>query len=222
MYLYRILKGVTVCLEALGFTLFEPGDVVITPTPTYARFFADLEERAGIKLVGLPLTEADDFLITATKLEDIILKLKNDGNSVKGFLFCNPSNPLGQVYTVELAQDLMNVCAKFEMHFISDEVYAMSVYDPEVKFESILCLPNVVDPLRTHFLWGMSKDLGVAGFRFGVIHTKSKDALKVLTGMALYTGTPPHIQELGAKMLEDRKWLKEVYFANNILRLRTN
>ena len=42
------MKGVTVCIEALGFALFEMGDVVITPTPTYARFFADLEERAGV------------------------------------------------------------------------------------------------------------------------------------------------------------------------------
>ena len=61
------MKGVTVCIEALGFALFEMGDVVITPTPTYARFFADLEERAGVELIGLPLSEEDDFLLTSQK-----------------------------------------------------------------------------------------------------------------------------------------------------------
>jgi aspartate/methionine/tyrosine aminotransferase len=152
----------------------------------------------------------------------LIIQLKQTGHSVKGFLFCNPSNPLGEVYSLEVAERLMKVCAKFEMHFISDEVYALSVYDKEVAFKSILSLQDVVDPSRTHFMWGMSKDLGIAGFRFGVIHTKNTDLLKVLSGMSIYTGVPAHIQELGAKMLKDKKWLNEIYFPNNISRLRNN
>ena len=161
-------------------------------------------------------------MLTATKLEDMIVKLKENGQSVKGFLFCNPSNPLGQVYPLELAENLMKVCAKYQMHFLSDEVYALSVYDKEVKFKSILSLKNVPDPLRTHLMWGMSKDLGIAGFRFGVIHTRNKDVLKVLGGMAIYTGVPAHIQEMGAKMLKDTKWLNQIYFPRNISRLRNN
>ena len=69
----------------------------------------------------------DDFSLTASKLEDLILQLKQTGQSAKGFLFCNPSNPLGEVYSLELAESLMKVCAKFQMHFISDEIYALSV-----------------------------------------------------------------------------------------------
>ena len=218
----RLAKGVTVCIEALAFALFEKGDVVITPTPTYARFYADFEERAGVKLIGFPLLEKYDFLMTAPKLETFIKQLKNDGNSVKGFLFCNPSNPLGEVYGLGLALELMKVCAKFQMHFLSDEVYAMSVYDTQAEFKSILSIPSVPDPMRTHFLWGMSKDLGIAGFRFGVIHTKNPDVLKVLSGMSIYIHIPAHIQELGAKMLEDKKWLEEVYFPNNLSRLKSN
>ena len=215
-------KGVTACIEALGFALCEKGDVVITPTPTYARFYADFEERAGVKVIGFPLMEEDNFLISPKKLEDHIIKLQNGGYNVKGFLFCNPCNPLGEVYSINVALELMKVCAKFEMHFISDEVYAMSVYDNDVQFKSILSIDNVPDPMRTHFLWGMSKDLGLAGFRFGVIHTKNQDLLKVLSGMGIYIQIPPHIQELGAKMLKDREWLDRVYFPNNINRLRCN
>ena len=73
---YRLAKGVTVCIEALAFALFEKGDVVITPTPTYARFYADFEERAGVKLIGFPLLEEDDFLMTAPRLETFIKKAK--------------------------------------------------------------------------------------------------------------------------------------------------
>ena len=210
------------CIEALGFALFEHGDVVITPTPTYARFFADFEERAGVKLEGLQLSESDNFLLTAQKLEETILKQMKLGNSVKGFLFCNPSNPLGEVYPIDLTQELMKVCAQYKIHFISDEVYALSVYDKDTTFKSILSLPTICDPERTHFMWGMSKDLGIAGFRFGVIHTRNQDVLKVLSGMSLYTAVPAHIQELGAKMLSDRTWLNEIYFPRNIQRLGNN
>ena len=217
------MKGVTVCIEALGFALFEMGDVVITPTPTYARFFADLEERAGVELIGLPLSEEDDFLLTSQKLEDKILELRKEGKSVQGFLFCNPSNPLGEIYPLELAEQLMKVCAKYQMHFLADEVYALSNYDTKIRFKSVLSLgKNVPDPLRTHFMWGLSKDLGIAGFRFGVVHTQNKDVIKVLNGMAIYTGLPPHIQELGAKMLKDKSWLEEIYFPRNISRLQNN
>ena len=134
------MKGVTVCIEALGFALFEMGDVVITPTPTYARFFADLEERAGVELIGLPLSEEDDFLLTSQKLEDKILELRKEGKSVQGFLFCNPSNPLGEIYPLELAEQLMKVCAKYQMHFLADEVYALSNYDTKIRFKSVLSL----------------------------------------------------------------------------------
>ena len=52
------------------------------------------------------------------------------------------------------------------------------------------------DPERTHWMWGMSKDFGLAGFRVGFIHSYNKRVMKCLDGMYLYTSLPPHIQKV--------------------------
>ena len=82
------------------------------------------------------------FELTPQLLEDQILKQIQLGKKVKGFIFCNPNNPLGVVYSKELTISLMKVCRKYKVHFISDEIYALSVFDPSAKFHSILSIPK--------------------------------------------------------------------------------
>ena len=82
------------------------------------------------------------FELTPQLLEEEILKQAQLGRRVKGFIFCNPHNPLGVVYSKVMAIRLMEVCKKYKVHFISDEIYALSVFDRSVKFESILSIPK--------------------------------------------------------------------------------
>jgi len=122
---------------------------------------------------------------------------------------------------MELTLSLMEVCRKYKVHFISDEIYGLSVFDQSVQFESVLSIPRerLPDPERTHFMWGMSKDFGLAGFRMGFIHSYNEDLVKCLDGMNLYTSASVHIQQLVAKLLLDTSWLDKVYFPANISRL---
>ena len=69
---------------------------------------------------------------------------------------------------------------------------------------SVLCLENLPDPQRTHFLWGMSKDFGLASFRFGVLHTLNPNLIKIMEGMCLYSSVEGHIQQIGGQMLKGR------------------
>lgn len=57
----------------------------------------------------------------------------------------------------------MTFCEERQIHMISDEVYALSVYDTTEKdlpkFTSVLSIDpkDVIDPQRLHVLYGMSK-----------------------------------------------------------------
>lgn len=58
----------------------------------------------------------------------------------------------------------MKFCQRYEIHLISDEIYALSVWqNPEVpdavSFESVLSIDTtgIIDPGLVHILWGMSK-----------------------------------------------------------------
>ena len=138
----RLVNGVSAGLEALSWILADPGEVILVPVPTYARFFADMNERMKTEVVGMHLEEG--FLLTPDLLETAILNQLSLGKKVVGFLFCNPNNPLGDIYSIDLAKQLMKICAKYEVHFISDEIYALSIFnaDKERPFQSVLTIPE--------------------------------------------------------------------------------
>lgn len=217
----------TNCLEALAFTLCDAGDSALMACPGYARFFSDFGERASVLMSCVQLKEQPEdgscvkFKFSADKLESSIQDLLKKKKKISAFVHCNPNNPLGTVYSKSLTLDLMKVCAKHKIHFISDEIYALSVYDEKTTFESILCFEKEwPDPMRTHFVWGASKDFGFPGIRFACLYTQNMDLLKVMGGMTLYVGVPPHNQALIRNMVEDRKWLDNVYFPTNKRRLK--
>ena len=120
------------------------------------------------------------FSLTPELLDRTIFEQKSAGKVVRAFLYSNPNNPLGIVYPLSLTIKLMEVCKKHKVHFISDEIYALSVFKKSTPFESILSIPpeKVPDPERTHFLWGLSKDFGLAGFRIGVLHSYSESVIR--------------------------------------------
>jgi aspartate/methionine/tyrosine aminotransferase len=43
------------------------------------------------------------------------------------------------------------------LHFISDEAYALSVYEEQQPFQSVLNLWPMPDPQKTHVIWSFSK-----------------------------------------------------------------
>jgi aspartate/methionine/tyrosine aminotransferase len=155
------------------------------------------------RVVGMHLGKG--FTLTADLLEQEIQKHQRDGGRVKAFLYCNPNNPLGVVYPRELTLQLMEVCSKHQVHFISDEIYALSVFDQSATFTSVLSIPReqLPDPGRTHLLWGLSKDFGLAGFRLGFIHTHSEELVRCLDGMNLYTCASVHIQQVPSGRVSD-------------------
>lgn len=73
----------------------------------------------------------------------------------------------GQCYPKETLRGLMALCQKHHIHLISDEIYALSVFDtgnPDaVPFTSVLSFDatGLIDDDLLHVLYGMSK---VSGF----------------------------------------------------------
>jgi aspartate/methionine/tyrosine aminotransferase len=58
----------------------------------------------------------------------------------------------------------MKLCQRHQIHLISDETYALSVwhnaeYPAAVEFTSVLSidLAGIIDPKLVHVLWGMSR-----------------------------------------------------------------
>ncbi|XP_076064845.1 putative inactive 1-aminocyclopropane-1-carboxylate synthase-like protein 2 isoform X2 [Oratosquilla oratoria] len=220
-----IMNGATSCLDALAYALCDPGDVLLTPTPVYARIFSDFEERCQVDVMpivckAVPDNAGESFQLCKEAVEDKIVEALSAKRRVRAFILVNPNNPLGDVYPPSLILDIMKICAKYEMHFICDEIYSLSVFDEDANFHSVLSFKDVPDPERTHFIWAMSKDFALAGFRTGVIHTRSSSVKKCLDAVAVYQSTPALIQHASATLLSDKAWCDDLYLKINRQRLR--
>lgn len=219
-----VMNGVTSCLDAMSHVLCDPNDVVITPTPVYGRIFTDVHDAAQANVEPLHLKQDEDgngesFGLNPEDLESRIVFLKESGKRVRAFIFLHPQNPLGDVYSPQLLTQLLHICAKYEVHFICDEIYAMSVFDEETKFQSILTL-DLPDPSRTHFIWGFSKDFGLAGLRVGVIYSFSEEVVRALTPLSTYKCVPHVVQQAAAAIVNDIAWCDEYFLPTNTQRLR--
>lgn len=92
---------------------------------------------------------------------------------VRALLLTNPQNPYGQCYPRRVIEECIQFCHGKGIHYISDEVYALSVFENpdlpdatpfvsalEIDVKGIGC-----DLSRVHTFWSTSKDLGSSGYR---------------------------------------------------------
>lgn len=88
---------------------------------------------------------------------------KARGRSIKALIICNPHNPLGRCYPRKTLIMLLHLCASKGIHLISDEIYALSVYNRSDRlsedFTSVRSIDftGIINPDQVHVLYGMSK-----------------------------------------------------------------
>lgn len=137
--------------------IINPGDEVILPAP-YWLTYPELIRMSGGVCVYIQTTIDDDFKITPEKLERAIT------DKTKAFVFTNPSNPTGTVYTEAEIEALAAVLEKHEIYVISDEIYEKLVYG--VDFYSIAAYSEKIKE-RTIICSGLSKTYAMTGWRMG-------------------------------------------------------
>lgn len=180
-------NGVTSLNAICALSLTNPGDGILLGQPIYGSFTGDLRVPSDCQLIYTPFHGDDPFTVDAmARYEETFLKARDElGVEIRALLICNPHNPLGRCYSRETLVALLQFCHKYQIHLISDEVYALSVYedsDPTgggfVSVLSIDPVPLGVDPALVHVLYGMSKDFAAAGLRLGCLISQNKRFLQ--------------------------------------------
>lgn len=107
----------------------------------------------------------------------------------------------------------MELCTKYSIHLIADEIYALSVYnvpDPHaVKFESVLSFESAkyIDPKLLHLLYGFSKDMAASGIRLGCIYTRNEELMQAMGAITLFHWSGSANEHVAIAMLENEKWI---------------
>ncbi|PHH65767.1 hypothetical protein CDD81_1494 [Ophiocordyceps australis] len=212
----KVTGSATPMHEILAWGLADAGDGILTSRPVYGRFELDFGNRANVNVVYADTHAENCFQEDVVdKFEEALLTSEQHGVSIKALLIVNPHNPLGRCYPRETLIALMKFCQKHQLHLISDEIYACSIFDSgetdPTPFTSALAIDTdgLIDTERLHVTYGFSKDFGTAGLRIGAIITRSKAVESAITPVLRFHNPAGPSLAIGAAMLEDRKWCRE-------------
>ena len=111
-----VLGGV---LSALG-VFCSKGDNVLLHSPTYIGFTNSLTN-SGYHIVHSPLKKDSDE-IWRMDLEDMEEKIKSC--HIHAAIFCSPHNPCGRVWSREEILSFTELCRKYDIRIISDEIWS--------------------------------------------------------------------------------------------------
>lgn len=133
--------------------LVPKGEKVLTFTPVYDPFFTAIIN-SGHELVDCPMDHEDNYYsINYERFEE---ELKN---GVKAVIICNPHNPVGRVWTEEELKKIAELCAKYDVYLLSDEVHAD--YALTRKYTTMGKFPEIHEKLIIYT--AISKSFNMAG-----------------------------------------------------------
>ncbi|EKG13304.1 1-aminocyclopropane-1-carboxylate synthase [Macrophomina phaseolina MS6] len=214
----------SVC-EALGYTIFDDGDALLISQPNYVGFPHDFGAKSRVSLYHVPFhgTDSLDPLCTV-KYEAALNSATAAGIKIRAVLLVNPHNPLGLCYPQETLIAIMRFCNKHCLHLISDEIYALSIYNPSpapyeppTPFTSVLSIDYArhIDPNLLHVMYGLSKDFAASGIRIGCLIVRNPALMDAL--MAVSQSHWPGIadQMVGVKILENVEWVEHFRLLNS-------
>ncbi|KAJ9144719.1 1-aminocyclopropane-1-carboxylate synthase [Pleurostoma richardsiae] len=207
--------GTTAVNEVLGFSIGEPGDGILTSVPCYGRFELDFGNKAGLKMIYAETDAVSSFLPSVVdKFETALVRSHEAGVRICALLIVNPNNPVGKCYPRDTLLALMRFCHKHQIHFISDEVYGLSVFESgegdAVPFTSALSIDFPAHRDFIHVTWGFSKDFGAAGMRLGALITRNRALRQAMTAIVRFHGTSGMAVAVAVAMLEDREWCRSL------------
>lgn len=111
--------GVVFALAMAVKAYTEPGEAVLIQQPVYYPFSEVIEDNGRVIVSSdLYLGEDNRYHIDFKDFEKKITE-----NSIRLFLLCNPHNPSGRVFTKDELTKLGEICLKYNVIVVSDEIH---------------------------------------------------------------------------------------------------
>lgn len=210
-----LTPGVVYAISMAIRTLTDENDSVMVQMPIYHPIFKTIEQN-NRKLVNSSLHfENGKYTIDFNDFEQKIIDHK-----VKLFVLCSPHNPVGRVWTKEELTRIGDICLKYNVFVVSDEIHSDFVYGenhhtvfasikPEFSEISVTCTA----PMKT---------FNLAGLQVANIFIENKKICKAFQDECIKNGyINLNVMGLVACMAAytyGRKWLDELisYLEGNL------
>ena len=119
-----VTGGIVFAINCAIRAFTKGGDGVLVQKPVYYPFFKSVIKN-NRKLVNNPLVNINGKY--EIDFADFEYKIKNE--NVKLFVLCSPHNPVGRVWTVPELQKMGEICKKYGVIVVSDEIHSEFTFD---------------------------------------------------------------------------------------------
>ncbi|MFQ5476417.1 MAG: pyridoxal phosphate-dependent aminotransferase [Nitrosopumilus sp.] len=118
------------------------------------------------------LKPEDNYKIQPDDLDEFVSKMEGGQHML---ILNNPHNPTGVVYSKNELEQITEVCRKYNILVLADEIYALDTYDMK-NFTSM----GLIYPEGSFVTNGLSKDRSAGGYRLGscILPTTSTEKLQ--------------------------------------------
>jgi len=153
--------GAKQVLYNLAEALLNEGDEICFAAP-YWTTYRDIADIMGAKVNVMHCGSEQNYKLTPDQLDAALAR------KPKVFLFNNPSNPTGMVYTGEEIAALAEVLVKHpDTWVITDDIYNSMVFDGLGYHNFVFARPELRE--RVIFVDSVSKTYGMPGWRVGLL-----------------------------------------------------
>ena len=208
--------GVVPTLGSLVQIFSKPNDKILIQTPVYSEFYDINEDNKRIVIENRFIEKDGKYSLDLADLEN---KLKE---KPKFLIFCNPHNPLGKVWTYDELKSIGDLCIKYGVTVISDEIHSdLTLWD-----NKHIPMASVSEEIRKNTITCTStgKAFNVAGLQcativFNNLETKEK-FYRFWKDLEVHRNNPFNlVATMAAYSDEGEEYLKQLieYLQNNIL-----
>ncbi len=176
-----ITNGSTEALTCALFTILNPGDEVIIPTPAFL-LYEMIITYTGAKAVYMDMS-ANDFQISKKMLDEYIT------DKTKAIILTSPNNPSGTIFNADTLENVRAAVKDRDIFVICDECYNQLVFTDE-KPKSFCNFSDMRD--RIIVCQSFSKPYAMTGWRLGYMMAPEyiiKHAMKAHQFMTVSAGT---------------------------------
>ncbi|KAE8370736.1 pyridoxal phosphate-dependent transferase [Aspergillus caelatus] len=211
-YDFIVASGVTSLIDSLTWRICSDNEAIIIPRPLYNGFPTDMRLRSNGTLLPASFMRDNETV----SLEDAFNPTSLNRSLEKTL---EESNRHSGKASKEALMTLASFCGRHRIHFISDEIYANSVFPDENLFTSVLSLnlSGIIDPNLVHVMYGMSKDFGASGLRLGALHSRNQNLIQAAAGVNLFSWPSYLAQDMWARLLQNETKTNELLSQNRNL-----
>jgi aspartate/methionine/tyrosine aminotransferase len=183
--------GSTEAMIATLLAVIDPGDEIIIFEPFYENYGPDaILSGATPRFVAL---HPPDWSFDPEELKSAF------GQKTKAIIINTPNNPTGKVFSPEELRFIADLCIRFNVIAVTDEIYEHILYD-----NAIHCAMATLEGMRerTVTINGLSKTYSVTGWRVGyaIAHSSLTQGIRKVHDF-LTVGAAAPLQEGGVKAL---------------------